>query len=69
MLRQGHSRRGKKIKQVDALGGELVYPQKQGHHQQQKGAAADAPGGENARKKSDQGGKEKVFHSRYRTPP
>ena len=34
---------------TDALGRRLVHPEKQGHHQQQERAAADAPGREDPR--------------------
>ena len=66
---QAHGGGGQKIQQVDPLSRRLIHPEYQGHHQQQKGPAAYAPGRQHPAAHPGQQGQYKLLHSRYRTPP
>ena len=66
---KSHPGRRQKKEKIDPLRCLLIYVEKEGHHQQEEGAASDAPGGKNSCQKTRDERNEKICHNKYRTPP
>ena len=64
-----HPGRRQEEEKIDPLRRLLIYVEKEGHYQQEEGAASDAPGRKNSRQKACNEGNKKIRHSKYRTPP